>query len=110
MLSNEDVARRILIYSGQVHAAAGMSGWCFDHQKNLLVTTSSHEEELHSVLKASACLDYAFDHFRPSSRPFILSDTLGVGLARGVFQPGRRAGPAFPVRTDFPKLRIRQRS
>ncbi len=78
MLSNEDVARRILIYSGQVHAAAGMSGWCFNHQKNLLVTTSSHEEELHSVLKASACLDYAFDHYRSSDKPFVLSDSLGL--------------------------------
>ena len=78
MLQHEDIPWRINVFAGQVFSACGMRGWCFGSEREFYFTTSAHQNELLTMLRISGCLDYAYDHFKDSNRPFILSDSVGL--------------------------------
>lgn len=94
MITYDDVKVRMLIYSGQVYSGCGMGAWCFGMEKEFFFTTNNNENELLAILRSSNSLDYAYEHFVHSDKPFILSDSHGI-IWIGEFARDEQQEPAL---------------
>ena len=107
---------KIAVICSALHAACGVSMWCYGVGGELYFTTSNRKTELDAFFTAGGCKEWALSQKDRLETPMIMSDPLGFLWAgefiEGVENLGRLLvliGPTFPSENSMNSIEQRIR-